>query len=99
MNCTQELELDIGNVFMTIVVEYDLTEGEPEVRYGDSPQPASPPSIEITEVYVTSVSGATYDLTRFNLYDRGWGGALDRIAFDHVANNEGILEDLMEWAE
>jgi len=101
MISTEELELDIGNIFMTVWIEYEIFPGEPEVRYDSNGTgyPGSPPSIEIIDVEVTSVSGETYDLSAVELENGGWDKDLARIAEYHIETNSGIIEDLMEWVE
>ena len=84
-----ETEFDLGNVFVTVEIEYKIWEGEPMVMYDPDGggYPGSPAEIDILVVSVTSVSGETYDLNAEQLAKHEWAGDLDRIAFDHVDKN------------
>ena len=92
-----ETEIEIGSMFLTIDIGYDAYPGEPMVMYDSNGTgyPGSPPSVEILDVVVTSVSGETYDKNRSELID--WAADLDRIAGKIVAAGDyeyDILEAL-----
>ena len=93
-----EIGFDLGNIYVTVDIDYKVWKGEPMVRYypDGSGYPGSPPELEILGVVVTYVSGETYDKGRPELSDGGWAGILDRLATEYVENSDWIKENLLE---
>lgn len=92
MNLTYEFEADVGPVVLTIAIEYDFLPGEA----GDYWNPPVTDSVEICGVYVTSVSGGTYDLTPDEI-DIGWLNDLNELTWRWVEAHN-LEEDLLEYA-
>lgn len=91
-----EIGFELSSLYIEVEIDYKIWSGEKEVRYysDGSGNPGSPPELEILEVYVTSVSGETYEKTREEI---GWISDLDRLAQDYIEDNiEEFTEKIFE---
>jgi len=90
---TYETDLQIGNIFLCVEITFTVT---PVIR-ATYWEPAEGGEIEIENVTVTKVSGATYDLDRHEVTN-GWLYLLDQSAWDMVEDNHGLYEVLHDIA-
>jgi hypothetical protein len=88
-----ETEITLGNMELCIQIEFSVTPYIPATYY-DPPEGGE---IEIDDVWVSKVSGATYDLDRHEI-DDGWLKTLDKEAWDAVFRCNDIFYTLQDIA-